>query len=109
MKTKITPQDVQDAITATYYFTAADLPFAAGIEDKELHKVTFCLIVLKNGTKVTGVNYGAIDNADHDPEIGRRRAKDQALDKVYELLGYELRTAIAYLKPLIGSCNAPTT
>lgn len=109
MKTKITPQDVQASIEHTYYFTAAETSCFAP-EDKsqlreDLSKVSFCLLVLKNGTKVVGVNYGAIDSKDHDPAMGRQRAWLQALDKVYELLGYELRTALTNLKPMLESGN----
>lgn len=62
---------------------------------KPLELLTFCVLVLRNGAKVAGINYGAIDPAQHSAERGRQDARAQAVDKVYELLGFRLRDKLA--------------
>ena len=57
--------------------------------------VTVCMITLKNGTKLVGHNYGAIDPERQDWKQGRQAAYDMAREKIWELLGHELRTKLA--------------
>ena len=60
-----------------------------------LPNVTFCLLILRNGTKVTGVNHGPVSNANFRAVEGRRRARANAIEKVWELEGYLLRERLA--------------
>ena len=53
--------------------------------------VTTCLLTLENGTKILGVNYGAIDPERHDWDQGRLSAYEVAFEKIWELEGYLLR------------------
>lgn len=53
--------------------------------------VTVCLLTLRNGAKVLGHNYGAIDAARQDWATGRFEARAMAMEKVWELEGYLLR------------------
>lgn len=69
-----------------------------------LDQLTFCVLVLKNGAKVVGINYGAIDPAQHSAERGRIEARNQAVDKVYELLGFRLRDELA--RPVLTDADA---
>lgn len=89
---KITPEDVEAAIASEYYFTAAE--GLAGLGPKALEQVTFCVLVLRNGTKISGVNYGSIDPAQHSAEDGRKYARENAIKQIWPLLGYELRTKL---------------
>ena len=54
--------------------------------------------------KVVGINYGAIDPAQHSAAIGRQKARAQAVDKVYELLGFRLRDELA--RPVLTEADA---
>jgi len=89
---KITPEDIEAAIASEYYFTAAE--GLAGLGPKALEQVTFCVLVLRNGTKISGVNYGSIDPAQHSAEDGRKYARGNAIEQIWPLLGYELRTKL---------------
>ena len=60
--------------------------------------VTTCLLTLENGTKVLGVNYGAIDPERHDWEQGRLNAYEDAFEKIWELEGYLLREKLTTQK-----------
>lgn len=97
---RITPTDIEANIKSEWFFTASDGVFGATEllmedEDKHLGLLTFCVLVLRNGTKVVGVNYGAIDPARHDPEMGRTEARKAAIEQIWPLMGYELRTKLA--------------
>ena len=61
--------------------------------------VTTCLIRLKNGTHVLGVNYGAIRPEHHSFEEGKKMARAAAVNQIWEKEGYLLRESI-YLEKL---------
>lgn len=107
---RVTPADVEAEIVSEHYFTAFDGVAGAGYNEASpdgvlrpftfeapgsLGLVTFCALVLRNGAKVVGINYGAIDTAQHSAERGRQEARAKAVDKVYELLGFRLRDKLA--------------
>ncbi|MFC7460770.1 Gp49 family protein [Hydrogenophaga defluvii] len=100
---RITPDDIEGNITYEEYFTAAQGVAAENAAygslgdpgPKCLELLTFCVLVLRNGTKVVGVNYGAIDPARHSAEMGRVEARKEAVSKIWELMGYELRSKLA--------------
>ena len=56
--------------------------------------VTVCLLSLKNGTKVIGINYGRIIFEEQDWEMGRRESYKDAYNKVWELEGYLVRQGL---------------
>lgn len=99
---RVTPADIEANIASEHFFTAEQGAFAAfdpprgsDVVPPELSLLTFCVLVLRNGAKVVGINYGAIDPAQHSAERGRQEARAQAVDKVYELLGFRLRDELA--------------
>lgn len=53
--------------------------------------VTVCLIWLKNGSKVLGVNYGRILPEEQNWEMGKQEAYKDAYSKIWELEGYLVR------------------
>lgn len=53
--------------------------------------VTTCLIWLKNGAKVLGVNYGRILPEEQNWEMGKQEAYKDAYNKIWELEGYVVR------------------
>ena len=102
---KITVDMVEGTIAAETYFNAEHGHYRAvadGFVDdtlsardwSQLPYVTFCMLILHNGHKVVGVNTGTVDPANFDADIGRKMARENAVDKVWELLGYELRTKL---------------
>lgn len=90
---RITPDDIEANIVQENYFTAWD-----GAErvsnhrpDPALKLLTFCVLVLRNGFTVTGESACASPE-NFDAEIGRKIARQNAVAKVWPLLGYELRS-----------------
>lgn len=52
--------------------------------------LTSCVLVLHNGFTVSGES-ACVDPANFNIELGRKYAREQAIDKLWPLLGYELR------------------
>jgi hypothetical protein len=98
---RITPDDIEANIASEYYFTAFDGVcgyYRGGPEvqaaDKALDLLTFCVLVLKNGFTVTGESACASPE-NFDAEIGRKIARQNAVQKIWPLMGYELRSKLA--------------
>ena len=103
---RITPADIEANIESWWYFTAADGvqgAAAAGVLYSEqppvgasstLRLLTFCVLVLRNGFTVTGESACASPE-NFNAEIGRRIARENAVAKIWPLLGFELRTKLA--------------
>lgn len=56
--------------------------------------LTFCVLVLRNGFTVTGESACASPE-NFDAELGRKIARQNAISKVWPLMGYELRSKLA--------------
>lgn len=92
---RITPADIEANIASEHYFTALDgvAGCHGGLPDPypdALGLLTFCVLVLKNGFTVTGESACASPE-NFDPEIGRTIARKNAFDKIWPLMGYELK------------------
>ncbi|MEG2664305.1 MAG: Gp49 family protein [Hafnia sp.] len=103
---RVTPQHIESIILSESYFTAAD--GAAGrhqylLDTKSenekvseldinpsLSLLTFCVLVLRNGFTVTGESACASPE-NFDPEIGRKIARENAVNKIWMLEGYLLK------------------
>lgn len=75
----------------------ADIDALMGIRPEpheSLKVLTFCVLVLKNGFTVTGESACASPE-NFDAEIGRKIARQNAVNKIWPLMGYELRTKLA--------------
>ncbi|AXT46388.1 Gp49 family protein [Chromobacterium rhizoryzae] len=98
---RITPADIEAEISSEHYFTAADGVVGNDEVDTpcstrdciQLGLLTFCVLVLRNGFTVTGESACASPE-NFDAEIGRKIARQNAVSKVWPLMGYELRTQI---------------
>ncbi|MBE5529189.1 Gp49 family protein [Laribacter hongkongensis] len=107
---RITPADIEANIASEHYFTAGD-GFAGAISASDefnakpeservitppepLELLTFCVIVLRNGFTVTGESACASPK-NFDAGIGRRLARQNAVQKIWPLMGYELRSHLA--------------
>lgn len=102
---RITPADIEDNIVGAYYFTAedgvigADMPangtanrrdLASRDRSESLGLLTFCVLVLRNGFTVTGESACASPE-NFDAEIGRKIARQNAVQKIWPLMGYQLK------------------
>lgn len=101
---RITPADLEANIAGETYFTAADGVLGAyhnhgGVyQGTDAHNesyalLTFCVLVLRNGFTVTGESACA-SPANFDAELGRKIARQNAVAKVWPLMGYELRSRL---------------
>ena len=98
---RVTPADIEANITSAFYFTADE-----GVEGASRHLpnsvragtalslLTFCVLVLRNGFTVTGESACASPE-NFDAELGRKIARQNAVAKIWPLMGYELRSKLA--------------
>lgn len=100
---RITPDDIKTNIVSEHYFTASE-----GVEGHDsrieghpgtpapgsLDLLTFCVLVLRNGFTVTGESACASPE-NFNADIGRRIARENAVAKIWPLMGYELRSKLA--------------
>ena len=101
---RITLADIEAEIDSAWYFTAADgAAFACGDRNgpipalpprSPLHLLTFCVLTLSNGFTVTGESACASPE-NFDAEIGKKIARQNAEAKIWPLLGFRLRDALA--------------
>lgn len=93
---KVTLQDIEANIGNEYYFTAAEaVSNAVGYTPKHesLQLLTFCVLTLRNGFTVTGES-ACVSPENFDAEIGRKVARQHAVEKIWPLMGYELRSKL---------------
>lgn len=109
---RITPADIEANIASEHYFTADEANFGheylrtinenGGVIDHQartnhhpsLRLLTFCVLVLRNGFTVTGESACASPE-NFNAEIGQRIARENAVAKIWPLMGYELRSKLA--------------
>ena len=110
---RITPRDIEANIVNEHYFTAGEGvigAFVAGefghhggdtvvvrrafaspeVLKQSLNLLTFCVLELRNGFTVTGEAYCA-DPAKFNAMIGRIEARQNAVQKIWPLLGFALK------------------
>ena len=100
---RITPADIEANIASEHYFTAGEGVFGAaspfdrteGLDTPgALDLLTFCVLVLRNGFTVTGESACASPE-NFDAQIGRTIARKNAVEKIWPLMGYELKCRLA--------------
>ena len=96
---RVTPADIEANIDAEYFFTAADGVYGADPERRipctsATHLLTFCVLVLKSGFTVTGESACASPE-NFDAELGRKIARQNAVAKIWPLMGYALKNKLA--------------
>jgi hypothetical protein len=109
---RIAPEDIAAAVVGEHYFTAlqgarmraldvaadaAPSQLAARFEahgiaplEPALGLLTFCVLVLRNGFTVTGES-ACVSPENFDAEIGRKVARQKAVEKIWPLEGYLLK------------------
>lgn len=107
---RITPADIEAQISAEFYLNGYDFANSEKAErirhddnraDVHMRHITICILITKNGTKLVGANEGPVSPENFDPELGRQYARQKAIDQLWPMLGYELRTKLAQAAPLV--------
>ena len=98
---RVTPDDVEANIASEFYFTAtegvlgaSEMGTAPAGRASSLDLLTFCVLVLRNGFTVTGESACA-SQENFDAEVGRKIARSNAVQKIWPLMGYELKCRLA--------------
>jgi hypothetical protein len=104
---RVTPNDIEANISSEYFFTAEEgmigkyvnrltkdevmvYPGELPKHPATLNLLTFCILVLRNGFTVTGESACASPE-NFNPEIGRKIARQNAVQKIWPLMGYVLK------------------
>ena len=105
---RITQDDIKANIASAHYFIVSDAiqhPNAVhecGDEGWYLgatQLLTICVLQLRNGFTVTGESACASPE-NFDAEVGRKIARANAVQKIWPLMGYELRSKLAVIENL---------
>jgi len=107
---RVTMADIEASISSEHYFTAGDgclgeWQYRHDTEGAEaagamqpvpasLHSLTFCILVMRNGFAVVGESACAA-HENFNAEIGRKIAREDAINKIWPLMGYELKSKLA--------------
>ncbi|HBX8102379.1 TPA: hypothetical protein MIH24_23140 [Klebsiella pneumoniae] len=105
---RVTPNHIESIIASEHYFTGSDGVLGAyknnddvyvgsAPSDKSVRSldlITFCVLVLQNGFTVTGESACASPE-NFDPEIGRKIARENAVNKIWMLEGYLLKQRLS--------------
>lgn len=98
---RVTPADIDANIVSEWYMNVGE----AMPEDEfqppvpsyhPLRQLTLCVLVLKNGFTVTGESACASPD-NFNAEIGERIARENAVSKIWPLMGYALKENLAGL------------
>ena len=92
---RVTPADIEAEIASEHYHSPklAGEQAWTGEPNGGIDTLTFCVLVLKNGFTVTGESACASPE-NFDAELGRKIARQNAVQKIWPLLGFRLRDAI---------------
>lgn len=96
---RVTPSDIEENILREQYINVGDVcihptrPEGTGLYPEDL--LTICVIVLKNGFTVTGESACASPD-NFDAELGRKIARQNAVQKIWPLMGYHLKEQLSH-------------
>ena len=98
---RITPADIEENIANAYFFTARQGVNASGVDYvishenyQSLNLLTFCVLILNNGFIVTGES-ACVSPENFDAEMGRKIARQNAVNKIWTLMGYALKEKLS--------------
>lgn len=90
----VTLDQINDTIAHEFYCRGDDIPRIAAELHVEvwnnLSLLTVCALVLKNGFTVVGTS-ACVDPANFDEQKGREIARQNAIQQLWPILGYQLR------------------
>jgi hypothetical protein len=90
---RVTPTDIEANIAEEIYFTPAEAVEGRGgqvTQSSPARLLTICVLILRNGFTVTGESACASPE-NFDAELGRKIARQNAVAKIWPLMGYELK------------------
>lgn len=88
---RVTPDDIEANIRGEFTFTVGNAARALNCPVSEATDLlTICVLTLNNGFTVTGESACASPE-NFDAEIGRKIARQNAVDKIWPLMGYALK------------------
>ena len=88
---RVTPADSEANIVDEFSFTVGDVARALQCPaSKAVDLLTICVLTLKNGFTVTGESACASPE-NFDAELGHKIARQNAVNKVWPLMGYALK------------------
>ena len=101
---RVTPEDIAAVISSEHYFTGENGVRGAALFEGgdgytgtavplSLNILTFCVLTLRNGFTVTGESACASPE-NFDAEIGRRIARENAVNKIWPLMGFALKESL---------------
>ena len=97
---RVTMDAIEDAIVAEYCFVAGSALSGTPVVDS-LNRLTFCIVVLRNGYTVTGES-ACVSPENFDAEIGRKIARQNAIDKCWPLFGFALAQELSGARVLVS-------
>lgn len=97
---RICPEDIEANIAGEHYHSPSDYTIGCGFnighfDSEKIKRHTICILTLRNGFTVVGINEGPVSAANFDAELGRKIARQNAVQKILPLMGYELRSKLA--------------
>ena len=104
---RVTPADIEANIYQEFYFTAnegmrgtpeslatfAECGDISLFDRPELRLLTLCVLILRNGLTVTGES-ACVSAENFDAERGRKVARENAVNKMWPLMGYALKESL---------------
>jgi len=101
---RVTPADIEANIASEFCFLASDGVTRVQARHSQPHHIpvgldllTICVLVLRNGFTVTGESACASPE-NFDAELGRKIARANAVNKIWPLMGYELKERLYQMK-----------
>jgi hypothetical protein len=104
---RVTEEAIEENIVSEHYFTAyegvlgerfhregQESDAGKGQVPRELRTVTLCTMVLRNGFVVIGKS-GVANAANYVRTIGEGVARRDAINQIWPLMGYELRSRLS--------------
>lgn len=101
---RVTHAKLADEVVSAFYFTPMDAARGLGMDsylpsNTPMARLTFCVLVLKNGFTVTGQS-ACVSPENYREEVGKVYAREDAERKLWPLLGFRLADRIANQLPL---------
>jgi hypothetical protein len=93
---RVTLASIEASILSEYYFTAGDAVDAltSDYPHPGLDLLTLCVLVLRNGWTIVGKSACA-DPANYNVDLGNRLARTDAINQIWPLMGFELKSRLA--------------
>lgn len=92
---RVTPADIEANISSEFSFTVGNAAKALNCPVSEAADLlTICVLTLKNGFTVTGES-ACVSPENFDAELGHKIARQNAVQKMWPLMGYAMKERLA--------------